>query len=282
MKENINEKINNYYNNSHFFYRFFWMNKRNLSMHYGFWDEGTKNLHEALLNENKYIADALDIKKSDTILDAGCGVGGTAIWIAEKYGAKVTGITITKRQISLADKYAKGREVEDLVNFQVKDFCKTGLPSESFEKIYAIESVCHAEDKRDFLKEAFRLLKKGGRLVVCDGFLSKDILNEKDQRYYQELCEGWVLPNLASHKTFKNDLKELGFQGIKFVEGTDKIMKSSQEMYKSARFIHPLVVFLEKLKLTQKTNVLAEIACKAQYHIFQDKMAVYGVFNAEK
>jgi ubiquinone/menaquinone biosynthesis C-methylase UbiE len=169
-----------------------------------------------------------------------------------------------------------------LVRFKLRDFCDTGLPSESFDKIYGIESICYAVDKYDFLKESFRLLRKGGKLIVCDGFLANDTRNENEEKYYNDLCVGWALPNLASYKKFKDNLEELGFRNIESLVATDKIIKSSEEMYKSSKYIHPLVFMLEKMRLTSKTNVLAELACQAQYHIFKDKIAVYGIFTAEK
>jgi cyclopropane fatty-acyl-phospholipid synthase-like methyltransferase len=282
MNEVVNAKIEKYYDDSTFFYRYFWMKKKNLSMHYGFWDKNTKNIDDAFINENRYVADTLGIKKGDKVLDAGCGFGGTAIWIAENYGAEVTGVTITKKHIPIAKKFAKERSVSDLVKYELKDFCDTDLPSGSFDKIYGIESICYAVDKYDFLKEAFRLLKKGGKLIVCDGFLVKDELDESGKRYYDELCVGWALPNLSSYKKFETDLKKLGFSKIKSQIATEKVIKSSEEMFNSSKFIHPLVVLLEKLHLTSKTNVLAEVACQAQYHIFKDKIAVYGIFTAEK
>jgi len=282
MNEDVNTKIEKYYDESTFFYRYLWGNKKNLAMHFGFWDKDTKNLNDALINENKYVADALDIKKGDKVLDAGCGVGGSAIWIAENYGANVIGITIIKNHITLAKKYAKERKVSDLTRFELRDFCDTGLPSESFDKIYSIESACHAIDKRVFLKEMFRLLKKGGKLVVCDGFIIKDHLSEIDKKQYEDLCVGWALPSLASYSKFRADLSEIGFRDIQSQKATEKVIKSSKEMYKSSKYIHPLMVIFAKLQLTSKTNVLAELACQAQYHIFKDKTAVYGIFTSKK
>ena len=263
-------------------YIFLWGNKKNLAMHFGFWDENTRNLSDALINENRYIAEALDIKKSDKVLDAGCGVGGTAIWIAENYRANVTGVTITEKHISLSKKYANERGVSDLTKFELKDFCDTGFPSGSFDKIYGIESICYAVDKYDFLKEAFRLLRKGGKLIVCDGFLSDREFTKGEQKYYDDLCLGWALPSLAFQSEFHDDLNKAGFSNVRFLEANQKIHKSSEEMYKSSRLIHPVVTLMGKMHLTSKANVLAELACKAQYHMFEEGVGVYGIFTAQK
>ena len=258
------------------------MNKKNLAVHFGFWDNKTKNLNDALINENRIISEELAIKKTDTVLDAGCGVGGSSIWIAENYGAKVTGITITRRQVELAKKYAIGRGVQDLVDFKLNDFCKTDFSSGSFDKIFAIESVCHAEDKADFLSESYRLLKPGGRLVVSDGFLIKENLSKAESSYYKDLCDGWVLPNLAKLDEFRQHLVRLGYKNIEYKNMTNKILESSRDMNKSARYILPIVGLLSKMKLISESNALAEKACIAQYNIFESKVGEYGMFIAEK
>jgi tocopherol O-methyltransferase len=121
-------EVSRYYAGSQWIYNAFWMNKQNLAMHYGFWDKKTTKRADALLNVNEYVARDLDIRARDVVLDAGCGVGGTAIWMAEQYGAKVTGVTITAKQVAQAQKHIARRGVRALVNVELADFCRTGLP----------------------------------------------------------------------------------------------------------------------------------------------------------
>jgi tocopherol O-methyltransferase len=76
--------IERYYDLSEVHYRLHWNLDKSRSLHYGYWDASTKNFHEALLNINKIIAQHAHISKDDVALDAGCGVGGSAIWMAKK------------------------------------------------------------------------------------------------------------------------------------------------------------------------------------------------------
>ena len=91
-------KISQYYNYTLPFYRFFWHGNTN-AIHYGFWDKNTKNLKEALLNTNKFLAKEAKISSNSRVLDAGCGIGGSALWLAKNIGAKVISISISKKQI---------------------------------------------------------------------------------------------------------------------------------------------------------------------------------------
>lgn len=67
------------------------------ALHYGLWYDNTRSLAEAVGNTNKFILEALHIDADDRVLDAGCGVGGTSIYIAEVTGATVHGITLSTR-----------------------------------------------------------------------------------------------------------------------------------------------------------------------------------------
>lgn len=282
MKESYINNIKKYYKDNLIFYKLFWGNKRNLSMHYGYWDKDTKNLHEAFINENKSVADALEIKKDDIVLDSGCGMGGTALWMAENFNVKVTGINIMEDQIKLAKKYAAQRGLEYLTTFEVRDFHKTGYSDNSFDKIYAIESSSHSYNKLNFVKEAYRILKPGGKIIIIDGFLGKDKLKKRDKELYNTFCNGLALPNLASVKEFNEYLQKTGFKNIKYINETIKVMPSSIKLYKSAKVLHPLSKLLKSINLTSEANIASEKAVLIQKYLFDSGTGVYMSFIAEK
>ena len=130
-----------YYDLSEIHYRLHWNMDKSRSLHYGYWDASTKNFHEALLNINRIIAQHAGISKDQIALDAGCGVGGSAIWMAKNIGCSVTGISLSERQITLANASAKKENVEHLVTFLQKDYTATGFDDNTFDVIWAIESV---------------------------------------------------------------------------------------------------------------------------------------------
>ncbi len=281
MKKDHKSKITRYYNDSQILYRFFWMNKRNLAMHYGLWDKDTKSKHEALINENEYIGRDLDIKDSDIVLDAGCGVGGTSIWIAEKYGAKVVGINIVEKQIKLANKYAKERKADNLVSFELGDYCKTNFPNESFDKIFALESVCHTDDKDAFVKEAYRLLKPGGKFCIYDYFINK-LNNETDKQNYETFCNGWAMSNLAKQTEFEKFLSKNGFKNIRFSDLTSKALESSKRIRNASNAWLWVDKTLNFFKIVSDENVISTKASVVQYDFFKDGAGYYGSFYAEK
>jgi len=278
----LNEKIRKYYAENQVFYNLFWMNRKNLSMHYGFWDGDTKNLHEALLNQNRVVAEKLNIRDSDMVLDAGCGVGGIGIWLAKNYGVKVIGITVSGKQVRLAKKNAINKKVGHLVNFYVKDFTSTGFPDNSFTKVFGNESICYAERKENFIKEAFRLLKPRGRLVVCDGFLNKADLDETKQKIFNDWLDGWAVPSLSTVNDFREDLRKAGFKNIEFTDKTKEVRPSSKRLYMRGILGYPIIKILNLVKVTSETQVKNVVACVKQYKIINDRIMIYGIFSVQK
>src|SRR3989338_997704 len=96
------DEIINYYNQAHGDYRLVWNIDKTLSMHYGFYDKTNQNHADAVTNMNNILSRIARVKSKDRVLDAGCGVGGSSIWLAKNIGSKVVGININKKQVEIA------------------------------------------------------------------------------------------------------------------------------------------------------------------------------------
>lgn len=178
----VNEETKGYYDDAQILYNVFWSDK---ALHYGFWENGTQNLSEAIENTNKFVSKLLILQKNDYVLDAGSGTGGSSFFIAENFGVKSIGISLSPKQIKQARKNARKLKLDNLVSFELMDFNEMDFKDNTFTKIFGIESICHADNKSHFLKEAYRILKPCGRIVIVDGFLTKDNLTKKRERDLQ-------------------------------------------------------------------------------------------------
>lgn len=277
------KEIVDYYDFSMFDYRLYSGSFSDISMHYGLWDATTKRHKEALINENRVLADIVGITPSDTIIDLGCGYGLSAIWLAKNRGCHATGVTLSEKQVDFAKDLAVKRGVSHLTDFLVGDFHKTNFPDGYFSVAFAIESISHSEDKRKALSEIFRILKSGGRFVVADGFFRKDpdTLTEKERIIAKKCFEGVHVPPVSRKDDFEKYLRDAGFKNIVSYDKTSGILPTAKIVHRFGKIFYPLSKILGWLgsRTLQTSHMEAFIN---QYPAFRDGIGVYGVFYGEK
>ncbi|HKQ68867.1 MAG TPA: methyltransferase domain-containing protein [Polyangiaceae bacterium] len=193
-----------------------------LALHLGLGDEKTATLNDSLLNTNHYLADQLRISEGSRVLDAGCGVGGSAIWLAENRGAQVTGISIAPNQVELAERFAKERGVSDRVSFACMDFMATTFDEASFDVVWNMESLCHAADPLVYFHHVAHLLADGGHFGCTDLFLV-----DPDDEHAKAICEGWILPSLRSIDAIASLLGDAGFTSVRTEDLTARVLRSA-------------------------------------------------------
>lgn len=145
-----------------------------------------------------------------TVLDVGCGIGGSSRILARDYGFAVTGITISPQQVKRAQQLTP----ENLnARFLVDDAMALSFPDASFDVVWSIEAGPHMPDKAGFAKELIRVLKPGGVLVVAD-WNQRDArkvpLNFWEKPVMQQLLDQWSHPEFASIEGFTELLEQTG------------------------------------------------------------------------
>lgn len=225
--------IAEYYNTTQIHYENWWDLKNNLSLHYGIWEKETKIFSESLTNTNRIMMELAHIIESDKVLDAGCGVGGAALFLSTQTNAQVIGISISQRQVEYARLQANKRHLGNRISFQQMDYANTSFNNDSFDVIWACESISSAPNKLSFVKEAHRLLKKGGRLILSDFFLTNEIQVD-EHNWMKKWGDTWSISNFISAKFFIKTLENQGFSITKNLDFTAKIHKSAKRIYYAA------------------------------------------------
>lgn len=277
-------QIIDYYEQCHHSYRDAWGMDKNMQLNLGLWKKGTKNLAVALVNLNREIAQLGEINAKHHVLDAGCGVGGTAIFLAKNFGCQVTGISLTPSQVQMAKENAKKSGVENLLHFEEGNFMHTRFEDESFTHIIGMESICYAEPKKDFLKEAYRLLKPGGKIVLAENLQAKDELNPKEfEILYTKGFHGCQVQSLDTAKNYLNNLVEIGFKNGQCEDYTELIKPSIKRL---RRFFYLAWIYNKLFQLMGKPFSKTKLANTTMCYYLQTgldkKLWSYGLISAEK
>ncbi|MDR3013310.1 MAG: methyltransferase domain-containing protein [Chitinispirillales bacterium] len=247
-------------------------------MHYGYWEKGVKNQKQASRRMNEKVVEKINITKDDYVLDAGCGIGGNAVWLAQTYGCRVVGVSIVAEQIEKATKRAAAAGVGHLCEFKVMDYMNLDFPDETFTVVMGLESICYAFPKSDFTKGIYRVLKPGGRFGMADGFASREVYTGKDKRVMHRWMDGWKLNNLDTPGLWAKYAADAGFVSSNYVNVTKNVMRTAKIMFLWSLFSIHWHILDRFFNIDDYPND----ALWYQYWAIKRKLAEYGIFWAVK
>src|SRR5215472_4838084 len=159
------------------------------------------------------LAALLEPQPGEAILDIGSGLGGPARWIAARFGCTVTGVDLTTEHCDAARELNAACGLSDRVHILEGSAVALPLPDASFDRAYSHNVVMNIADKAGVYREAFRVLKPGGRLVLLH-------VNAGPNAPVEFFPVGWAsVPEnsfLATHEETRRDLAAAGFEILTF------------------------------------------------------------------
>jgi tocopherol O-methyltransferase len=229
MVENPESGVEDFYD--HHWPKFvqWWQGDEAHAIHFGMHGKGVRSHLEALHHMNQYAGELLGLtnETSMMILDAGCGVGGPSTQLAKRFPKSTfIGITIARSQIPLAQAFAKRAGVEKNTRFLIQNFRHTKFPDNYFDGAFAQESSNYSQNKEEFVREMFRVVKPGGRLVILDGFVRDKPLTPLSQKVLDMWRPSRGYPDLISVRNLKIMLEKNGFEDVVEKDITKNILPS--------------------------------------------------------
>jgi len=278
----VEETVADYYERVWSRFVLWWEVEKTLGLHYALYDKGVKTFEQAVFNMSDYVGKLLDLDASTemNVLDAGCGVGGTSIYLAKKYpNLNFTGITITPGQLALANKFAEERQVDN-TDFMLGNYLKTDFPDHNFNNVFALESVSYALNKKNFLKEMHRILKPRGRLAVIDTFFISSPNNFFMKKLHDLTCIGRGVPvdDDLILNDFISQMRKEGFKNIKAKNLSRNVARSQLRS-----FIIGIPFFFSSLIKYIITRGRCDLSKDSNYYLGTSVLcALYGLTGAGK
>ena len=223
MSKNLYQDIREFYDASSGLWEQIWGEH----MHHGYYGRGgtykldRRQAQIDLIEELLIWANVNQKNAPQKIIDVGCGIGGSTLYLARKFAAKATGITLSPVQASRAKERARdAADLEDRVSFEVANALDMPFADNSFDLVWSLESGEHMPDKEKFLQECYRVLQPGGKLILATwchretnsfaGALTSDEI-----KHLKEIYRVYCLPYVMSLSEYRALALDCGWKNIK-------------------------------------------------------------------
>lgn len=162
------------------------------------------------------------------ILDVGCGIGGSSLYLAQKFNASAMGITLSPVQAARATQRAEEAGLTSRVRFQVADALEMPFPDDSFDFVWSMESGEHMPDKQKFLAECYRVLKPGGTFLMatwCHRPITAATgeLTTEERQLLADIYRVYCLPYVIAVPEYEAIANSLPFHNIRTADWSDAV-----------------------------------------------------------
>ncbi|HEY9903045.1 MAG TPA: methyltransferase domain-containing protein [Candidatus Sericytochromatia bacterium] len=200
-------------------------------MHHGYYGatgKEKKNRRQAQIDLIEEFLNWGGVGQAEQILDVGCGIGGSSLYLAQKFNARAVGITLSPVQASRATQRAQEAGLAAEVQFQVADALDMPFADDTFDFVWSMESGEHMPDKEKFLAECYRVLKPGGTFLMatwCHRPITPATgeLTADEKQHLSEIYRVYCLPYVISIPEYEAIAHNLPFQNIRTADWSDAV-----------------------------------------------------------
>lgn len=185
------------------------------AIHRAVWGPGVESREAAFHYVEDRIADqlraALRAGTEPSVVDLGCGVGGSLCYLAGRLPIRGAGVTLSPLQARLATERIRAAGLHDRIRCLEGDYTDPGLALPAADLAYAIESFVHGPDPAGFFAQCARIVRPGGLLLICDD-VRRAGGGAAARRAIERFRRGWRINTLPDREALRALAAEAGFE----------------------------------------------------------------------
>ncbi|MBD1937861.1 methyltransferase domain-containing protein [Microcoleus sp. FACHB-68] len=282
MTSTLNQQIQQFYDASSGLWEQIWGEH----MHHGYYGpSGTwkKERRQAQIDLIEELLKWAQVKSAQKILDVGCGIGGSTLYLAQKFNASATGITLSPVQAGRATERAQAAGLGETTQFQVADALNMPFTDDSFDLVWSLESGEHMADKQKFLQECYRVLKPGGTLIFvtwCHRPTDEPAgpLTADERKHLEEIYRVYRLPYVISLPDYEEIAQQQKFQNIRTADWSAAVAPFWDVVIDSA--FNPAAIF--GLLTSGWSTIEAALSLHLMSRGYERGLVRFGLLSATK